>query len=201
MIQIHLVTFLEMLITSHPYIAAIIASINEEFLVFLSILSGRGLIDFWIVFSVGIIMLLFWDSLIFLLGKSRFGVYIENKFFPVKEMDKRMNFVDKKRHLFYLILTKFVYGTRMASSFYYSIKGMKYKKFLLYDFISLAIWGSILLSAGYLAGKGFGRLLSFTKGFSKLFLIIVITIAVVYLLDKLMKKIFISEAEDFVKDK
>ena len=75
---------------------------------------------------------MFFDSLCFLIGKSRFGVYIEKRFF-IKNL-KKIDSVNKNKAFFYILATKFVYGTRIASLIYYGIRGLSYRRFLIYDF-------------------------------------------------------------------
>ncbi|MEK6859659.1 MAG: hypothetical protein AABX54_02480 [Nanoarchaeota archaeon] len=182
------------LIQHNPYlITFLVALISEELLVFLAILSGRGMISFWIVYFIGTLAVIIFDSSIFLIGKSKFGKYIENKFFPEKQMDEKIKFVNKKSSMIYLMITKFVWGTRVPSIFYYSVRGMKYKRFLVYDIISLLVWSSIMLSAGWLAGKGFDKLLTLLKGSEKLFAILFLTALIVYVLYWLIKKIIAKE--------
>jgi membrane protein DedA with SNARE-associated domain len=183
-----------LLVQYHPYLITFIVSfISEELLVFLAILSGRGILSLWIVYIVGILAVMIFDSIIFAVGRSKIGKYIEDRFFSEKAMDKKIKFAHKKRALVYLIITKFVWGTRIASIFYYSVKGMKYKKFAIYNFISLLIWSSIMLPAGWLAGRGFDLLLRVIKGTEKLLAVILIAILMIYTLHWLIKKLIIKE--------
>lgn len=188
MVQFEIFRELMSLVEFHPYLITFVASfLSEELLVFLAVLSGRGILSFWTVYVLGILGVMLFDSLIFIIGKSKFGSYIEDRFFPERKMDKKINFANKKRVLFYLIVTKFVWGTRIASIFYYSVRGMKYRRFILFNSISLVVWGSIMLSAGWLAGNGFDRILRFSRGVERFAAFILITILVIFFIDKTIK--------------
>ncbi|VVB78327.1 SNARE associated Golgi protein [uncultured archaeon] len=181
---------LTLLLQTHPYIITfLVALVSEEMLVFFAILSGRGIINFWIVFSVGVFAVLIFDSVVFIIGKSKFGKYIETRFFPENKMDQKIKLIHKKRSLVYLIITKFVWGTRIPSIFYYSVSGMRYKKFILYDFISLIIWGSLMLTSGWLAGRGFAELLKIMRGSERLLAMILVGALIIYLIHLLIKRL------------
>jgi membrane-associated protein len=178
--------FLEQIIVLHPVLAVFVSSFfSEEIIVFLAILSGRGIINFWIVFCAGILGLLCFDSLCFLAGKSKFGKYVEEKFF--KEHFKSVGGINKSRAFFYLFVTKFIYGTRIASLMYYGMRKMSYKRFVVYDFVSLVFWACIMLGAGWLAGKGFDVLLRVTKGAGKLAALVLVTLVLVYIIRKIFQ--------------
>ena len=194
--QTHIARGFFSIIMHNPYLATFIAAIlSEEILVFLAILSGRGIFPFWIVYVFGIISIIIFDSVVFYIGKSKFGKYIEDRFFPEKKMNEKIKFSNKKSSLFYIILTKFVWGTRIASIFYFSVKGIRYKRFVLYDFIAVLLWATILLPIGFLAGKGFDSLLRFTRGAERILLLVVITIVLIFVIDKIIKIVLKKEAK------
>ena len=188
---------LYLFVVFNPYLVSSIGGfLSEEFLVFLAILSGRGLLKLWIVFVFGFFGIFLSDSLWFYLGKSKIIGFIKkliNLEKKIEKLDERMDFIDKKRNFVYILATKFVYGTRIASIVYYSIKGMKYKKFLFYDFFAVLIWLVIMVPAAWFAGKGFHRALKFTRGIEILFTVILITWIVTYIINKIMKLIIEKE--------
>ncbi|MDP2926191.1 MAG: VTT domain-containing protein [Nanoarchaeota archaeon] len=187
---------LALLVSLHPYMISFISGvISEELVVFLAILSGRDLLPFWIVLIFGTLGALFLNSLWFLLGKSRFGKKIDHYF--LKKLKKHKSHIQKlysinrKRNLFYLIGTKFIYGTRNVAAFYYGMKGMGYKKFIVYDSIAMIIWALIMLPAGWLAGNGFNRLLKLTRGVEKFLAVILFSAIVIYIIQHIIRKILV----------
>ena len=183
-------------VPNHPYLSTLIAAFfSEELLVFLSILSGRGMINFWIVYFFSIIGLLIFDSVIFALGKTGLGRHIEERFFPKRKMEEKIRFANTKKRLFYLIVTKFVWGTRIPSLFYFSASGMHYSKFVKYNLISLFIWASIMLTSGWFAGKGFHKLLNLTQGFEKFIAILFLAVIIFFLVNQIVRKILQKESK------
>mgnify|MGYP001615169866 CR=1 FL=1 len=176
--------FLESIIKMYPVLTVFVSSFfSEELIVFLAILSGKGMINFWIVFFTSIFGLLCFDFLCFLIGRSRFGDYVWKRF--LSKYHKDVAGVNKKRTFFYFLITKFIYGTRLISLFYYGIRKLSYRRFFVYDFVSLVFWACILLPAGWLAGKGFDMLLNFTKGAEKLFAFVLITFILIYVIHRM----------------
>ncbi len=183
-------------IAHYPYLVSFFGGfLSEELLVFLAILSGRGTLPFWIVFVFGYLGALSMNSIWFFLGKSRFGKKISSWFSKDKKILENVDYINRRRHLFYLIATKFVYGTRTASAVYYGMKGMNYKKFILYDSIAVLVWALIMLPAGWMAGNGFARLLNISKGIEKFAAFILVAFLVVYVLNHLIRNIIKKEYE------
>ena len=183
-------------IAIHNYFISFLGgALSEEFVVFFAILSGRGVLPFWVVFVFGSLGALFINFLWFLAGGSVFGKRLSNWLLNTEkkiEVNSEINYVNKKKSLIYLIATKFVYGTRSVTAVYYGMKGMSYRRFLIYDSIAILVWASIMVSAGWLAGKGFDRILRFTKGFDRLLAIILLTLVIIYFLNKLIRRLFVK---------
>ena len=172
---------LEILI-NHNYILSFAAGlITEELVLFLAILSGKGGIPFWAVFFFGLLGALCIDTLYFIIARTKFITYLRKIKFVSKSFRKMPKFVRNfgdKNNLGNLIISKFIYGTRMISIMAISIKGIKFGKFFAYDLIALIIWGVILLPLGWLAGRGITLFLHVAKNLEKLFLITLLIIII-----------------------
>lgn len=59
-----------------------------------------------------------------------------------------------------LLITKFLYGTRIIMIFYLGKISLSFRKFLLYNSIVTALWSVSICALGYLAGRGIMELLS-----------------------------------------
>jgi len=189
-----ILNYLFAMIGIHPYISSLLVGfISEELLIFLAVLSGKGEISFLPVFIFGLIGVFLIDCFWYFLGRSSYGKKVYEFLLRSRNTTKTEHehkFVNKKRHFLYITLSKFVYGTRNLTDAYFGIKNMPFKKFLVYDIGALLIWSSIMLSAGWLAGKGFDILLKYTKGVQKLFAFLFIAVIIVLIVRRLLKIIF-----------
>lgn len=64
-----------------------------------------------------------------------------------------------RRPFFALLFMKFLYGTRILTIVYLSIRNISLSTFLLFDAIGTLIWLTSMVGAGYLAGKGVAYIL------------------------------------------
>src|SRR3989344_6679188 len=185
---------LEILINHHYILSFATGLITEELVLFLAILSGKGGIPFWAVFFFGLLGALCIDIVYFVIARTKFITYLRKIRFVSKSFRKMPKFVKNfgdKNKLGNLIISKFIYGTRMISIMAISIKGIKFRKFFAYDLIALIIWGVILLPLGWLAGRGITLFLHVAKNLEKFFLItLLIMIAYHFLIKNLIPWIF-----------
>ena len=186
--------FLSSLVILHPILVTYVGSFfSEDMAIFLSVLAGRGMISFFITFFVSILGVLSFDIICFSIGRSRFGKYLEERY--LKKHFEKLKGVSHERALFYLIITKFITGTRIATYIYYGMKKLDFEKFLLYNTISVLIWAGIMLPIGWMAGKGVDKYLRIAHGFERFTLIVVITMVIIFVLHKLITKIIFKEAK------
>jgi membrane protein DedA with SNARE-associated domain len=190
-------SYFSMFVTTHPFLISFLSgALSEELVVFLAILSGRHILPLWIVFVFGPMGALFFNSLCFFSGKSKFGKGLNDYLSRNKKHipgEEDLEHINKKRHIFYLTASKFVWGTRTASAVYYGMKGMDFKKFLLYDGIAIYIWALVMVPAGWLAGNGFNYLLRLTRGLERFLAIVLISVVVIFIIYKLIRVIIIKE--------
>ena len=181
-----IIDILMLFIKEYPSLVSFISAIlSEEILLFIAILSGRGILPFYQVFIFGILGVTFIDLIFFYIGRSR----LMNPFVKFFNLEESINQIQSKKRIFALFLSKFIYVTRMASIFYLGIHKMSYKKFFIYNFLSVILWAIIMLPIGFLAGKGFNIFLKAVKGFERLSTTILITIILVFIINLIVKKI------------
>jgi membrane protein DedA with SNARE-associated domain len=53
-----------------------------------------------------------------------------------------------------LLFIKFVYGARLATIFYLSLRGVALRRFVAFTAVGAALWIAVIVTAGWLAGKG-----------------------------------------------
>lgn len=127
------------------------------------------------------------DSVYFFIGKLKFFSRIrflqklKSSHFSLKEKIDKNPFTA-------LIISKFIYGTRIASCFYFGFKQTRYNKFVFYDAVAIAIWESIFLTLGFLTGKGISATLYGARTIEKFFLIAFLLLIIYYLIAHILKK-------------
>lgn len=62
-----------------------------------------------------------------------------------------------------VMLARFVYGTRVASMFFWGIYGLSFSRFLLLDLIGCALWAAVLAGTGYAFSSSAELLIGKTK--------------------------------------
>jgi len=76
--------------------------------------------------------------------------------------NKVVHFLKKvsKKPFVLLFITKFIYGTRVFTIIYVGLEGLKLSKFFLYNIFVVLAWLPIVLSVGWLAGRGMSGILN-----------------------------------------
>ncbi len=149
--------FLLSQLIDHPIILFFISAYfgGEELIIPLAILVGHGLWDFQTLFITTFISTLIADLTWFMLG--RHGIQ-KRKFFERYQhrYKKISHFIRKiaKSELKLLLITKFIYGTRIFSIIYLSLEGLSVSKFLKLNFFVILIWLSTITGMGWMVGKG-----------------------------------------------
>jgi membrane protein DedA with SNARE-associated domain len=186
--------WLKPLIVTHAYLISFIAIIlwGDISVLAVSFLAAQGFISVWIVAIIAVVATFVADSLWFLLSVSGImdrmpiwkpfhGTYLR--------LERRIEKISRHNDLIMLLLSKFVYGTRIVTIAYLAhSKKIKYLKFIEHDMISSILWLVFLIPIGWLAGKGFWWI---SNVFSDLRLAITFVIAVVALFvifEELIKK-------------
>jgi len=151
---------------THFYILSLIGSIisNNLFVIFLASLSGQGIFSLWKVWIIALIGILISDTIWFIIGKSatinkiaRHRHFLYN-YYSIKSI---LNKSEEKNNFFVFLGSKFIYGAKILTLIYAGKRKMRIKDFIKYNFTSSAIWISLLVFLGFLAGKGFARLMSY----------------------------------------
>ena len=77
-----------------------------------------------------------------------------------------------------ILCVKFIYGTRIFTIMYLSMRKMNYLRFVAYDTIGSTIWLCVMCTIGWMAGKSIANLAPYwnTFEYTALFLILVIAV-------------------------
>ncbi len=142
---------------NHAFLLFFIASLigGEEVMIPLAFLVGTGLWDIQTLFLACFIGTLVSDTLWFLLG--RHGLQKTELFKKHKgKYDKVVHFLNKisKKDFVVLLVTKFLYGTRIFTILHFGVSSMPKSRFILLNSIVILVWLPLALNIGWFAGKG-----------------------------------------------
>ncbi|MBX4196895.1 VTT domain-containing protein [Candidatus Pacearchaeota archaeon] len=177
-------------VQSHSHLVLLIASlfIGEEAMVFFAFIAGEGFLSFWQVFIYSIIGIIIADSIIFWLGSAHVVDFLKKRV-NVGRYKKAINFIHRtagKSQILSLTLSKFVYGSRIVTIFYFSSR-TTFKKFLLSDIIAIFIWSAIMLPLAWLAGKGLSLSFHAVRHFEKVMSVILLFVVIMYVINKFVR--------------
>lgn len=153
---------------------------GETVIITAAFLAAQGFWSLGNIFWLSLAGTLISDSLWFLFGQRilqifhRWERYKEQSTNLLATLEK----ITGQRPFLSLLFIKFLYGTRILTIVYLSIRKMKFLTFAVFDTIGSALWLAIIISIGWLAGKGIINLVPFLNKFeyAMLFLILVILI-------------------------
>lgn len=129
---------------------------GETVVISAAFLAGQHLWSVWNVFWICFLGTVISDTLWFILGK-KFTTKIEEHEKHGSRYRKVVAKINKyvgNRIFLALLFIKFLYGTRILTIFYISARKVSFWKFTLFNSLGTVIWLSIIIGAGYLAGKG-----------------------------------------------
>jgi membrane protein DedA with SNARE-associated domain len=170
-------------LAGHPgLISFVISILSEEALFLLAILAGSGAFPFWPIFVFGFFGILLADIVCFWLGHTKLFQHIRHNYFKSKRyrtIRRTLAKFSEKNKLVFLIISKFIYGTRAAAALFLGVRKMNFAYFLICDIIAVLIWESVMLPLAWLSGKGISSVLRITRGFER-FLFVALLVLVLY---------------------
>lgn len=186
---------------AHPYlITFLVAVFLEEAIIFFSFLSGSGFMPFYAVYIFGILGVIIGDICWYLIGRSSFVAFLREKCKRLKyvrhQYHRTSNLVHKiaeNRMFLSLLLSKFVFGSRIFMMLYFGAKKAKFSKYILYDAISIIIWTSILAPIGWLAGRGIVSSFDFISRIRHFATIGILFVIAFYILSEFIVRRFLHE--------
>jgi len=145
------------LIQSYGYIIIFLGTIiaGETVILAAAFLASLGYFNIFIVMAVSAVGIILADSFWYYIGMKSDKV-VEKCGKSCTFAEKRIAFINKNFNNHYgkfLILSKFVYGTRVATLIASGHQKIPYKNFLIFNLISIIIWLAIVVVIGY--GIGF----------------------------------------------
>ena len=168
---------------SHFYIVSFVSGFfGEEAILFLTFLANTQTVHLKTILLLAPLGVFAVDIIYFSLGK--YGL--------IKKVGERVQNLEGKRGILpwiirfsikhplsALIMTKFIYGTRIGLVMFYSSRKMSFKKFLVLNLIAIEIWAFIMIPLAWLAGRGLTSGLNLVKNFFKIVLIAILFIILI----------------------
>ena len=170
-------------------VSSVAGFLSEEVLLFFIILSGVGVTNLWIVMLFGFIGIIVHDALFYFIAHSNIIKKLNTKIKFSENHRGIVLFIEKIGRGGYfkpLLLSKFIYGTRIPIIFYTAHKEKRFGRFLLYNMLAVLCWFLIMAPVGWLAGQGFSKLLHIARGIEKLLAVVLILAIIVYIVRKLV---------------
>ena len=163
---------------------------GDAFLLFLSSLSGQGLIHFWTIilfFSLGTISS---DVMWFFLGRTR----LAEKLISHKQLNKGYSRLERiltkygRNDFLLLFVVKFIYGIRIVTIVYFSRERKKFGRFFGYNSLAVVAITVFVSFLGWMAGKGIHSYVDIYENFRSAIKIIVIVLVLYFILRSLINK-------------
>ena len=173
-------------------LVSIVAGVlSEEFLLFFIILAGTGITNLWIVALFGFIGIIIHDSIFYFIAHSNI----------IRKLNMKIKFSERNKGIVLfierignggyfkpLLLSKFIYGTRIPLIFYAAHREKSFGRFIFYNMFAVLGWFLIMAPLGWLAGQGFSKLLHIAKGIEKILAIVLILTIIVYAVRKFISR-------------
>ncbi|PIQ68420.1 MAG: hypothetical protein COV91_04100 [Candidatus Taylorbacteria bacterium CG11_big_fil_rev_8_21_14_0_20_46_11] len=155
---------------------------GEETILLISALAGGGTISFPVLLGMAFLGTIASDSLWFLFGKT-FSSWLSTKPSLHTRLDTVSQFVSRltrEKDFFALLITKFLYGTRIIMIFYFARNRMSFLRFTIYNALVTAIWASVVCVVGWMAGRGVIWISDAFGNVSLGFIIIIVIMGAIY---------------------
>ncbi len=177
---------------AHFYLASFISGLcGEEIVLFLTFLASHSMMHVKILFVLAPLGILIMDMVYFSIGKTHLLNRIKRKFKKMRISQTLIKF-DNRYHLPTLVLTKFIFSTRIAFMVYLGTKNMKYLRFIIYDFIAVYVWAAVMIPLAWFAGRGFTTGLYLVRDFSRFVGLAIVFLIVVFLINKILQHYLVN---------
>ncbi|OGC82733.1 MAG: hypothetical protein A2788_00385 [Candidatus Abawacabacteria bacterium RIFCSPHIGHO2_01_FULL_46_8] len=157
------------LIQNYGYLIVFLGSVleGESMLLAGSFTASLGLLNFFWVIISAFFGAIIGDNLTYLIGKKggrpfldRFGKYV----FLTPKRQKHLDHHFKNHGGKTMFITRFVWGSRLATTLLAGALGMNYRQFVTYNCLSAAIWATLIGTLGFLFGHSWTLLKGYLKG-------------------------------------
>ena len=159
--------------------------ISEDLIFIMSIIYYSKISNLLVIALFGFLGLVLQGIFIYSFTRYLSRSRTEKKFYHGlrnKTLFKFVKHIEKRNYFWTLFISKFVYGTRILSIIYVAHRESNIIKFIKNNLLATALWITVIIPIGFLAGKGFSELFLFLRGFEKILLIVIIVFVILKLL-------------------
>ncbi len=169
---------------------------GEEIIMTLSFFSAaEELLPLWHIMVFASIGVFISDIIVFSIGRMetmKNFKKLESFSKVYKKIDRVITRLSKKRVFLTLLYTKFMYGARVLTLLYLGMGKTNYKRFLIADFLVVAIWIIPVTMVGWLGGSGYRWVMTLFKSIEIAAFLIVLFIIILIFLRKWIRKALIG---------
>lgn len=160
-------SFLIPILKDYGYVLVFIGTIiaGETVILAAAFLAFLGFFNIFIVIAISVVGTIISDNLWYLIGLKGHK-FIDRWMERLCIPQGGHNFIQKHFNNHYgkfLIMSKFIYGTRTAALVVSGHQKVNYRKFLLFNLFSIGIWIIVIIVLGYLIGFSWSRLEQYTS--------------------------------------
>jgi membrane protein DedA with SNARE-associated domain len=201
--MVEYVEWLRQFIVNYPALQYIVVFLGAAFggelaVISLAFLAAQGIFPLMPFFLVSFLGTLSSDVLWFLLGNTKFvGKLITHKYAhgTVSLLTETIRRVSRGSHLLALIMAKMMVGTRVILIMYIGKTDIHFKKFIVYDAVSVVLWLLVVMPIGFVSGLGFTYLSNIFENIYAGIGFVLLFAALIVLLQLWLKKRLTEEAE------
>ncbi len=171
---------------------------GDGIIIFLSSLSGQGLISLWTIIFFCSLGTISSDVMWFFIGRTR----LTGKIISSKQLNSGYSKIERILKKFgtsdflLLLIVKFIYGIRIIAIVYFSRERKNFLRFLNYNSIAVLVITLFVTSLGWMAGKGISSYVNIYENFMTAIKIIVIFLVIFFLLKSFIKKWLLKEKKE-----
>lgn len=169
---------------------------GEETILVVSFFAGQGIFSVKTVLIFSYIGTMVSDWIWFYIGYKGFGKKMESRSGfqkNLRRVERVIEKITKDNHFMTLLLTKFLYGTRIITIIYLSREKLKFWEYTKLNSIVSLFWLVIIVPMGALAGRGSYNFINIFKDTQKTLLLILIAVIILYIIRLLINKLILKK--------
>ena len=168
------------LLIDHQFPAIFLGAVflGETIILSAAYLAGQGMWSITTVFWLAMLGTVLSDVAWFLFGQSIFSATKRwrEKQLSSERLLKKLESITGSRPFLALLFIKFLYGTRILTIVYLSARKIRPWKFIFFDTLGTIIWLVVMLTVGWLAGRGVSNIISVVDKTEYALLVLVVII-------------------------
>ncbi len=168
---------------------------GDGIILFLSSLSGQGVINFWTIILFCSLGTIFSDVMWFFIGRTQ----LTEKVISIKQFNRGYSKIERiltkygRSDFLLLLVVKFIYGIRIITIVYFSRERKSFFRFLSYNSIAVLAITVFISFLGWMAGRGIRFYVDIYENFRTAIKIIVIVLVIFLILKSVIKKWLLKE--------